>query len=212
VVLFFVFSPDKRLIIKTVPSSEYRTMESLLPDYYNHLISYPQSLLIRLLGTCAVTFGSTTVYVLIMANLFIKPIKNKFDLKGSWVDRTGEENSSVKKDNDLPSDFVLPMEPQNIATTLIQLELDTKLLKDHNIMDYSLLLGLGDECLQPINSLKEISSEIDDPFAPPDTSNSSLSTHIYPNTNNTHFIFGIIDILQTYNFSKKRRKFSKGLW
>jgi len=143
-----------------------------------------------------------------MANLFTKQVKDKYDLKGSWIDRTSEENSSVKKDCDLVKElgtnFVLPMDPQNVAATLQQLEDDTKLLKDHNIMDYSLLLGLNQE--ESINGLKSISSEIDDLL---DISDSNIRGPPLPVQNTPSFIIGIIDILQSYNFSKKGEHFLK---
>jgi len=192
---FFVFSPDKRLIIKTIPESEFYSMERLLPSYYNHLRKYPESLLIRLLGAFEVTLGRTSVYVLVMANLFTRSVEYKYDIKGSWVDRKASPSSSVKKDNDLPQEFLVQLNGTNPHSFLQQIERDTQLLADHNIMDYSLLLGINS---QPVKSettlLPDVSSELNSWEDQPESQD---------------YILGIIDILQDYNFSKRGEYFLK---
>jgi len=187
---FFVFSPDKRLIIKTIPKHEYSSLRRLLPSYYQHISKYPHSLLIRLLGAYAVTLGKTKVYVLIMANLFTKQVELKYDIKGSWVDRKAEHSSSVKKDNDLPDNFVVPLDPPTIPDFLLQIERDTQILADHNIMDYSLLLGFNQRPISEL-SLRPESSELQ--YLEDDSPQEEHSEHI----------LGIIDILQDHNFTKK---------
>jgi 1-phosphatidylinositol-4-phosphate 5-kinase len=50
----FLFSANKRFIIKTLPAKEGRTLIRMLPAYYQHLVDNPQSLLCRLLGYYAI--------------------------------------------------------------------------------------------------------------------------------------------------------------
>jgi len=195
---FFVFSPDKKFIIKTIPRSEYKAMERLLSAYYYHLLQYPRSLLIRILGAYSVTLGYTKVYVLVMNNILTKSINEKYDIKGSWVDRNAEIDSSVKKDNDLEVDFVLRVDPLALGPIIEQIDKDSQLLRDHNIMDYSLLLGLNNhrnddifiETLDP--QIKEIPKSEIDQFRSFDQID--------------NYIFGIIDILQVYDASKKAER------
>ena len=39
---FFVFSPDKRFILKTIPKHEFEALESLLPEYYRVCMPHHQ--------------------------------------------------------------------------------------------------------------------------------------------------------------------------
>jgi len=206
---FFVFSPDKRLIIKTVPKHEFESMQRLLPAYYRHLEKYPNSLLVRILGTYSMQLVHTEVYVIFMANLFTMPIDEKYDLKGSWVARTAEENSSVKKDNDFQK--TITVGPDAADRILAQINVDTQLLAKHNIMDYSLLLGIQDP-LRRRDSLKN-STAISMDTLPTNIIvqlDAINERSIVPSVQGQrYYVLGIIDTLQDYNFSKKVERFLK---
>lgn len=65
------------------------------------------------------------------------------DLKGSWVGRYTEHglfDGSCMKDQDLKRHVIL--NDANRNSVINQLSKDTQFLADHNIMDYSLLLGI----------------------------------------------------------------------
>lgn len=47
---FFFFSHDKKFIIKTVSKNELNIMLELIPEYANHFMSNPDSLLAKCLG------------------------------------------------------------------------------------------------------------------------------------------------------------------
>jgi len=205
---FFVFSPDKKLIIKTIPSHEYQSMKRLLPRYYNHLMDYPDSLLVRILGTYSVTFVQTRVYILVMSNLFTMPIHEKYDLKGSWVARKASPSSSVKKDEDFRRRISIG---GSVDRLLELIQLDSKLLRDHNIMDYSLLLGFQkldssknsqnyssqDLQLNTIQdvALREMIDSSDEEIVARGAIRSTDGSELY--------VIGIIDILQEFNFMKQ---------
>ena len=69
-----------------------------------------------------------------------------YDLKGSTVQReVTDPHAKVKKDiNFLKSDdcFIL-LSPETKTRLIDQIEKDVTMLRRHNIMDYSLLLGVG---------------------------------------------------------------------
>lgn len=197
---FFVFSPDKRFILKTIPKHEFEALESLLPEYYRHLEKYPNSLIMRLLASTSITILETTIYVILMENVFTASglkIGHTYDLKGSWIDRGGDPNShsKVRKDNDLTEQFHIG--PQYATKLLAQLLADTKLLKDHNIMDYSLLVGVH---RSEENSISKKSQE----------SEREGSLACVPAVDGyAVYVLGIIDILQSYNMSKSLEHITK---
>ena len=47
---FFFFSYDKKFILKTMNDNEMDIFIKMLPDYLDHFIKYPNSLLARIYG------------------------------------------------------------------------------------------------------------------------------------------------------------------
>eukprot|EP01125_Pyxidicula_operculata_P016436 TRINITY_DN5658_c0_g1_i1.p1 TRINITY_DN5658_c0_g1~~TRINITY_DN5658_c0_g1_i1.p1 ORF type:complete len:564 (+),score=86.96 TRINITY_DN5658_c0_g1_i1:1991-3682(+) len=194
---FFVVSPDKRFIIKTINRKEYETLKEIIHNYYDRVIMNPESLLVRILGAYCVNVLGTRIYVIIMTNLFEGHHMDKiYDLKGSFVDRGGDlsgETSRILKDNDVNerSTFCI-QERLQLLHTISQ---DSKVLADLNVMDYSLLVGIrtqrDDDKDSPMKRFHKINcgSNIGD--------------------ENQLFILGIIDILQSYNTEKKIENFTK---
>jgi hypothetical protein len=90
---FFVFSPDGSFLLKTIPEQEALLWHKLLPRMLEYLHDRPDSTLARIYGLHGVKPKSgDMVYVLVMENVFAVPghnleIHQKYDLKGSWVDR-----------------------------------------------------------------------------------------------------------------------------
>jgi len=85
---FFVRSPCRRFIVKTIPSAESEALIKILPWYYEHLNKYPKSLLVRMYGLYRITVLHTTLHVVVMSNLFSSQKYEPhdiFDLKGSFV-------------------------------------------------------------------------------------------------------------------------------
>uniref|UniRef100_A0A6B2L6A1 PIPK domain-containing protein n=1 Tax=Arcella intermedia TaxID=1963864 RepID=A0A6B2L6A1_9EUKA len=216
---FFVFSPDKKLIIKTIPEHEFSSMKHLIKDYYEHLMKNPDSLLIRLLGAFSLTFVHTKVYIIFMANLFTMPVHEKYDLKGSWVARTASESSSVKKDNDFTSTIL--MDAEHAKFFVNQIRADTAVLCKHNIMDYSLLLGVIPRNKKDNNkklknssaiSLEDLSTRdeenVDLESEPERTSPLPRTTFTSPD-GELSYVISIIDILQTYNLDKRMERITK---
>lgn len=149
---FFFFSYDNRLVIKTISEAEVEVFVRLLPYYYKHLIKYPKSLLSRAYGLFSVEIaGISKISFIMMENTFEAFENNrifykKYDLKGSTIKREVKDSSAdVLKDiNYLRSnDAFLLMSADRKAKLMEQINADISLLSNYNIMDYSLLLGIG---------------------------------------------------------------------
>jgi hypothetical protein len=147
---FFYFSVDMRFLFKTVTAGEFKTLMQMLPSYYAHVKRYASTLLPRFLGLHSLRRRGQTLRFVVMTNLFPTtedmPVMEQYDLKGSTVGRTAgaaniERNpKTVRKDLDFHRVLHLP---QRMALALQQqLSIDSEFLERHNIMDYSLLLGI----------------------------------------------------------------------
>eukprot|EP00435_Cladocopium_sp_Y103_P013880 s1785_g3.t1 len=120
----------------------------------DHIVSNPGTLLVRFLGLHCLSVRKDRkagkgpavqkVYFVVMNNMFNTPfeIHRRYDLKGSWVGRvtTGEFDPS-----DL--DFTKANEKIRVgeerkAKLVAQIERDSSFLKENNVIDYSLLLGI----------------------------------------------------------------------
>jgi hypothetical protein len=78
-----------------------------------------------------------------MGNIFQTPLKlqNIYDIKGSEVGRTSkDENSFLKKDLDIKSNFKIGSENKKILMN--QIRKDSEFLRDLKIIDYSLIVGV----------------------------------------------------------------------
>ena len=157
---FFFLTPDGRYLIKTLTRREQKRLLRMLPRYYEYLRRSPRTLLCRFYGCYAITMHSQSVYFVTMESLFHSalPLHEKYDLKGSWVDRSrrmpyahhaaraGDQFESrggappTRKDNDLTRKLRLTPGAREALRT--QCAADAEMLCSLNVMDYSLLLGV----------------------------------------------------------------------
>lgn len=90
---FLYFSEDRRYIIKSMTNEERDTLLSILPAYHAYLKNHRESLLTRFLGCYSVRHNYTgTISFVVMQNIFansVGKVHETFDLKGSWVGRSG---------------------------------------------------------------------------------------------------------------------------
>ena len=154
---FFYFSLDSKYIVKTVSKGELFFLRSILPRYVDYLERNPNSLLTRVYGLHRVRLAREQVVIslAVMGNIFppsdrVK-VKEKYDLKGSSIDRRvlkpgsgeGKPPSGVTlKDNDLNKTFVIG--PEKKSELMSQLRSDVAFLAQIGVMDYSLLVGISE--------------------------------------------------------------------
>ena len=137
--------------------------------------------------------------VVVMQNLFYTNLKihSKFDLKGSTVKRfvTDEEinaGTTVLKDRNFKTKIYL--EQKTKKKFLETIKIDAHFLRESNIMDYSILLGINNN--NESNGKTEQLPDLDNPTYWQQEEGG------IPFPNGIYFM-GIIDILQKYNLKKK---------
>mmetsp|Transcript_21751 Transcript_21751/g.43154 ORF Transcript_21751/g.43154 Transcript_21751/m.43154 type:complete len:630 (+) Transcript_21751:3-1892(+) len=147
---FFFFSYDRKYMIKTISHKEAVILIRMLPDYYVHLITNPDTLITRFFGLHKVRPHSSrhSKYFLVMSSVFFTDLKlhSIYDLKGSIIGRTAKKSGHddpVWKDNDfLEHGIKLKLGKELESKFSEQIKSDTQLLQSMRIMDYSLLVGV----------------------------------------------------------------------
>ncbi|PPR90571.1 hypothetical protein GOBAR_AA30113 [Gossypium barbadense] len=143
----FLLSKDNRFVIRTLRKSEVRVLLEMLPDYYNHLRKFRNTVLNKLYGAHVVKpVGGAKVYFVVVANIFKSDLlmHRCYDLKGSLQGRKVEKmrfrEKILHKESDL--DFLFYLEPLVRHRLLKQIKYDCAFLEAAGVMDYSLMLGL----------------------------------------------------------------------
>ncbi|KAH7425661.1 hypothetical protein KP509_11G065000 [Ceratopteris richardii] len=143
----FFLSNDDRFMIKTLRRPELKVLLRMLPNYYNHVCKYENTLITKFFGLHRIKLtGGHKVRFVVMGNVFCTELRihRRFDLKGSSFGRSSDkieiDETTTLKDLDL--DFTFHLEPAWRYSLLKQIGDDCSFLKGQQIMDYSLLLGL----------------------------------------------------------------------
>jgi hypothetical protein len=94
---FLYFSSNQKFIVKTTTKNEINSLLKIMKDYLSYLIANPNSLLVRFLGAHSLTMYGRVLYFVVMLNVFQKAeLSERYDLKGSWVQRHGDDFVSRK--------------------------------------------------------------------------------------------------------------------
>ena len=205
---FFYYSDDGQYMIKTMTRKEYLFFKSILPGYYQHIASNPNTLIIRLFGFHKIIYkkGRELVkqYFVVMGNVFKSglEVNMRYDLKGSTHGRSTEESedfSIPRKDVDFNSSGIKVGIPEEVKQQILeQMELDCQFLSNCQINDYSLLLG--------IHYLKGNQEVPQDESAP--LCERNLGGVLSEDRKVIYFL-GVIDILTVYNFMKRMENLVK---
>jgi 1-phosphatidylinositol-4-phosphate 5-kinase len=159
-------------------------------------------MLTRFFGLLSSEVGDVeNVHVLVMENLFPPQFKMKerYDMKGSWVGRRTKmdkpnRESSVLKDLDFNRKLNLTQDQKMEIRGVLQR--DVSFLCFHKSMDYSILLGIH---------------KIDYDITPAEEIDDWTQRHgVYLSYDKTELYFiGVIDVLTVYNIRKKLERFFK---
>ena len=227
---FFYFTHDQKYLVKTVTSGDKATLLAYLTEYRSHLQRFPQSLLPRFLGLYAIRLSPEQRYIhfVVMQNVFAaagSPLRRDlvFDLKGSRIKRrVVPQHASIYsvsgvtlKDLDLRETITMG----DVAKSAVQSQLtvDVSFLNSHNIMDYSLLLGIfrctdaatlsrfhrGSASAEDAATETAVEARLLDGIA------SSKKPMAGDERGSVVYFGGLIDVLQRYSWSKVLENTSK---
>ena len=154
---FFYYSYDAKYLMKTIPEGEFEKFKSMLQDYYIYMYEHPQTLLQRFFGLYMCIFNDIKMHFVVMNNVFNTSLQvhYKYDLKGSTykrISRKCKEINYEKYDFDIAMkdiDFMDRKEKIDISSydkriLCQEAHNDSQFLSDHNINDYSFLIGVHD--------------------------------------------------------------------
>ena len=222
----FYYTRDGKFILKTIDKKEYKTLKRILPKYYTHLIKYKNTFLPKFFGYYKlirkVKKKKTNFYFIIMMNVFStkKKIHLRFDLKGSKLGREvlkqkeknglnynnvlGKYNYALK---DLDFDFFkkeIHIDYSIRDKIIEQLKIDSQLLKDLNINDYSLLLGIHKKKLKKNLSITNLGENIEKEQHEINSINNAINNDI--NNNNDNNTENTNSNISNFSFSSKEQE------
>ncbi|KAJ4774577.1 Phosphatidylinositol 4-phosphate 5-kinase 4 [Rhynchospora pubera] len=228
---FFYLTSDDKYMIKTVKKAEVKVLLRMLPSYYKHVRSFENTLVTRFFGLHCVKLAGTTqrkVRFVIMGNLFCTeyPIHRRFDLKGSShgriTDKPETEIDETTTLKDLDLNFIFRFQKSWFQEFCRQVDRDSDFLEQERIMDYSLLVGVhflpADDTEKRTNGTPRAEDSDSTRWSTmklgigmPARVEQIVRTDVVSDligepTGEFHSVilyFGIIDILQDYDISKK---------
>ena len=226
---FFYYSYDSKYLMKTIPESEFIKFREMLQDYYLYMYEHPKTLLQRFFGLYMCLFNDTKMHFVVMNNVFNTPLKvhYKYDLKGSTYKRMSRKCKEINydnynfdiamKDNDFTDrNEVINLSPYYKKILFQEAKSDSKFLSDHNINDYSFLIGVYDknfinkEQLPQEQLMALVGSNLVKPKKSFNQNNVARKPFyeehyggIQSEDNTKVYFFGIIDIFTNYGATKK---------
>ncbi|PFH38726.1 hypothetical protein BESB_010680 [Besnoitia besnoiti] len=163
----FYYTADGKFMIKTISKDTAMFLRSILLDYYEHVMANPDTLLTRFFGLHAIRLKDKTkgsvglphhssahrlqkTYFIVMLNFFHTPVEihRRYDLKGSSYKRQLppdqlKDSTVALKDLDMDREGEkMELGPERRERILGQMQGDVDFLRSHQILDYSLLLGI----------------------------------------------------------------------
>uniref|UniRef100_A0A0E0J6I2 1-phosphatidylinositol-4-phosphate 5-kinase n=1 Tax=Oryza nivara TaxID=4536 RepID=A0A0E0J6I2_ORYNI len=206
---FFYFTNDDKYMIKTMKKAEVKVLLRMLPAYYKHVRSFDNTLVTKFFGLhCVKITGAIQkkVRFVIMGNLFCSnySIHRRFDLKGSSHGRTTDkpldqiDETTTLKDLDL--NFIFRLEGSWYEDFCRQVDKDYSSSPDNETTQ----TALEDEEKRkaPVKLGIGMPSRVENVVKNPE-SESQLIGEPTGEFQDVILFFGIIDILQDYDISKK---------
>jgi len=95
----FVYSFDKKYIIKTITQSESKFLREIFPSYFEHIQENDNSLMMRFYGHHCIRKANKRLYFIVLNNVLAtdKSMTEIYDLKGSKIGRAVTEKEREKK-------------------------------------------------------------------------------------------------------------------
>ena len=191
---FFYFTYDSQYVLKTITSDELLVLDSIIEEYTLRLTDESPSFFAKIFGVYKIKVNqSNSLYVILMENLVSamdSPLV--FDMKGSSSCRSSTRSrycnletmpkGKVYKDTDFFNSIMGIQISSADSTSMIEsLRLDTLLLENNLVMDYSLLIIISEKTGEKTEKIQR---------------NQFLSGKYV-------VCIGVIDYLQAYNTKKK---------
>ncbi len=136
---FLYFSSNLKYIVKTTTEAESIALRNIMENYVEYIKVNPNSLIVRFLGAHSLTLYGRRLFFVVMLNVFAgAEFSERYDLKGSWVQRHGDnkrfrrgtlssKSTPLYKDSDLQFQISLP--PQVSKKVAEQIRKDTLFLR-----------------------------------------------------------------------------------
>ncbi|PAA83564.1 hypothetical protein BOX15_Mlig024671g1 [Macrostomum lignano] len=219
----FLRSADGAFFAKTIERSEAGALKRMLSSYWNHVTDcQTDTLLPQLMALYRITMSGSKFYILFMRSVFNSghPLIRKYDLKGSRVarrattaDTAGHAVPTLKDLDFIRAADCLNVGPEVKSAIMERLRRDVAFLERHNIMDYSLLVGVHEwadvskedrqtDCSDQLPSAEAqqfnrflIKQHLPSDVAEPSPSSAGRPTRFYS--------IGMIDILTDYGLVKR---------
>jgi len=202
---FFFLCPDQQFFAKSFEVKDTKALKSILSEYVRHIENERSSLLPRYLGLYRLRMKSgeesPEVWIGVMPNLFagIHVISLRYDLKGSTAGRTAsskelQKERPVYKDKDWVhrgQRISMPSE-EHRAEFIRLVRIDADFLSRHQLMDYSLLIGVHQKVKGDNYRIKEANNVI------------TLETQ------DQIYYVGIVDVLTKYDVAKRAETLFSG--
>jgi len=91
---FFFFSKDEMFIAKSCSSEELETIKSNAEEYSAYMCAHKNSYISKIFGAYRLQIYGNALCFFVMNNIFLNPEKlsmnEKYDIKGSWVNRSAK--------------------------------------------------------------------------------------------------------------------------
>jgi len=145
---FFFFSYDQKFLLKTATPGEAQTLLHMLVDMRDRISEEPRSILGRYMGLYRLTMaGNLRLFFVMRAIPAVQNLgeSRTYDLKGSTRNRRAKEIEHVGKDLNFLDEVGRLELAEAMAQQLAAIhKADLRLLRDHHIMDYSILTIIVD--------------------------------------------------------------------
>lgn len=132
---FMFFCGNMEFIVKTIKPAEANVLHRSLRHYLAYLKQNPKSLLVRFLGSYSLSVYAQTFHFVVMRNLF-EPgvdINERFDIKGSWVNRHANASPPNKSIVCRHCNEVFTPAAKEKCTKIIGLHEGNVVLKDNDL-------------------------------------------------------------------------------